>query len=416
MNEKTGKIEEIVANVLVQETKYDAPLMQNIPLEDFFYEPGAKDVVTSVYCAHRYWEPLYTLMEKQNNGIYRNVDKIGTVGGGGTKSPTSFERVASIGLQSDANIHKDEIEIYEYDTDDWKVVVTGSGIVLSCEENPYWHREKPFTRWICTPVPNEFYGIGLAEMCESLQHELNTTRNQRIDNVSYVLNRMFKIAKTADIDPEQLVSRPNGYIEVDTMDDIEVIEVPDVTASAYKEEEIIKNDMDVVTGVHNYDRGASTERRETATTATIMSQGSNERFNLQVNLIEFGGFADSGRQIAELNRQYVDRTITFSIVNDMTQTEGELQSESVAPEDLDIDFDIMVSGSAVDPIANKETRQNQLIQLLNVVQQNPNVNITSLIKEILEQFDINNINEILQPPMPQPQALPEEQIAMGGNV
>ena len=55
---------------------------------------------------------------------------------------------------------------------------------------------------------------------KDLQAELDTLRNQRIDNISFVLNRMWKVRKGADIDEAELVSRPHGIIRVDNPDDV----------------------------------------------------------------------------------------------------------------------------------------------------------------------------------------------------
>jgi hypothetical protein len=407
----TGEVLEQKVPVLMEGVSYDAPEMKNIPLEDFFYDPFAMDIPDARYCGDRTWTDLHKLKDLEKKGVYKNIDKI--TNNSNTERTSGVEdRLNSIGDNN--RPVKDSIEIHEYWTEDWKVVIANRSVVIQCVENPYFHRKKPYSKWIDIPVPNEFEGIGEIEICENLQYELNTTRNQRIDNVSFGLNRMYKILRSANIDPNQLVSRPNGFIELDDMGDVEELEHSDVSNSGYNEEQAIKADMNDVTGIHNQDRGAPTNRRETATTATIMAQGSTERFTMKVTLIEDGGFADSGMQIAELNKQFVDRDTEIRILGkdeeaDNTGATG--MTETITPEDMDVELDLVAVGSAVEPSVNKEIRQNQLIQMLNVATAGNNaqfVNIPELLKEVFRSFDIKDVEKyIVEPPPVQPGIPPE---------
>jgi hypothetical protein len=94
------------------------------------------------------------------------------------------------------------------------------------------------------PVQHELYGIGIPEVSESLQEELNAVRNQRMDNVNLIINRMFIANKYADIDFDQLVSYPGNIILTNDVTAVQPLDTRDITKSAYMEEEIIKRDID----------------------------------------------------------------------------------------------------------------------------------------------------------------------------
>jgi hypothetical protein len=402
--------EQIMAKVpvLMNGVKYDAPFIQNVPLEDFFIHPYAANIYDSPYAAHRYWLPLHELWKGEKANIYKNIKEV-SVTMNGFDAYGIDARLSSIGMNS--RPQRGEVEIIEYWTDDWKVMVANRAVIIQSMEHPFWHREKPFSKWIDVPIPNEFYGKGEIEICRDMQYELNTTRNQRIDNVTMVLNRMFKILRTANIDTDQLISRPNGFIEVDNMDDIRELEIDDVTQSGYQEESVIKRDMDDATGVYDYGRGAPADRRETATTASILAQAGSERFELKVNLMEMGGLADCGMQLAELNRQFIDHDIEIRITDDY----GNEIPDTITPEDVDVDLDMVAVGSAVEPSVNKEIRQNQLIQLLANTVNNPYVNQVELLKEIFEAFEFKDVEGLInqQPPPPAQQEVPVEEQAGG---
>lgn len=378
------------------EIVYDAPYMQNIELQDFFFDPYGKDIDDCEYCIHRYWLPMHKIIEMANNDqldvdaeeIKKKISPAGRQTGEGT-----YDKYASIGMGTKPN-RTNDVEVLEYWTNACKCIVLNQTLVALVTPNPYWHRRKPFTKWTCVPVSGEFYGIGIIEMCRQLQIELNTTRNQRIDNVSYALNRMYTILRTANIDTTQLKSRPNGFIEVDDHDDIREMDVNEVKNSAYTEETVIKNDMDVTSGVYNYTRGEPADRRETATTASILAQAGNDRFESQVLQIGWGGFSESALQLAWLNRQYITMDTEIAVVGD----NGQQSTIMINQDDIDVDLQIIPAPSSLFSAANKQIKQNTIVQLSNILVNNPNVNQPEFLKRVFETFDFTDPEKLLNTP------------------
>lgn len=371
---------------------YDDPHVEHIDIWDIYVDPDATSVDDAEYVVHRVFRTKEHIKRMAQNGIYKNIEKIGN-----SFSPTSSdeigseERMSSIGLSKSPK-QQDKIELLEYWTDERIIVVANRSAIIRNEPNPFWHGKKPFIRIVDHPVPHEYYGIGEIEPIEYLQYELNDTRNQRMDNVNLVLNRMWKVLRGADIVPEQLISRPGGFIEVDDMGDIEEIKFTDVTSSSYKEEEEIKRDIDRTVGVFDYARGETTDRRETATTASILSNAANERFKLKVQLMEDMGLRRLGLMLIQLNQQFIDSERVIRVVGD----DG-VNFEILSPEDIMGEFDIMPIGSTVEPIINKETRVNQLISLYGVMKDSPHINQSEFLKKILETADIKDTSRIIIP-------------------
>jgi hypothetical protein len=397
--------------VLVERVVSDDPKVTLIPLTDFFFDPAGTTIDECRYCIHRYWEDLHELKQKneESEGMYRNLDKVSNAENGAEAS-ASDKMLSQIGLSSSINAQKG-VEIWEYWTDDWVVKIANASVVIYSGMNPYFHMKKPFAKLVDTAVPNEFYGMGIPETIECLQEELNTTRNQRIDNVSFVLNKMWKIKRGANVDTTQLVSRPAGFIEIDEEGDVEEITFNDVTASAYQEESVIKADMDRTTGIHDTERGSTPTRRETATTMSILSEAGSQRFELKTMLAEYGGFHDMINQIMWLNQQYIDRQRELILLGD----DGTLDTDTITPEEIQGSWGIVAVGSSIEPAVNKEMRQTNLVNLYNMVQQRPDVDSAALLKLVLEEFDIKNAGAYFVQPQPQA-AVPgqEEQMQLGG--
>lgn len=124
-----------------------------------------------------------------------------------------------------------------------QIIIANRTVVVRAIANPYYHQKRPVIKVCFCKVPGEWYGVGLIEPVMSLINQLTTVRRQRLDNVTLILNRMWKVKSTADIDPTKLIATPNGVILVDNMDDIMPLEVNDVTQSSSQDCNQILNDI-----------------------------------------------------------------------------------------------------------------------------------------------------------------------------
>lgn len=414
---------------------YDAPHMEIVSLEDFFFDPNSYEIHDGRYCIHRYYEDLDVIKEKVEDGTYTakkaDIEKLSEESSdNGSQAFSAHQRVDGV---TGGNTKPDGmVEVLEFWGDDCIIKVAGD-VVLLMDYIPFYHGEKPFVKFIDYPVANEFYGIGEIEVIESLQEELNTTRSQRLDNVTMAINNMWKIRKNAGIDIDQLVSRPNGVIEVDEMDDLEPLDIPDITEAGYKEEQIIKDDIDRTTGVNDYARGGSPARRETATTASLLSESANERFKLKIRLLEKTSFKRVGYQLVALNQQYITEETevrVFDKERPVDENYTDPQTIKLQPQDIAGQFDIIPCGSMSEPLANKELRQTQITQLYSTMGQSEYINQPEFLTAILEAFDFKNVDKLImsqeqmQPPqmvqpvdpmqqqMPTGQPMPEQDPAM----
>lgn len=378
----------------VKETQVikDDPLVEHIDLWDFYIDPEATDIDDARYCIHRVYRDLEHLRRMEEIGIYSNIDKVVKSFSDQSYDIGVAQRLSDIGMQSNDG-QSGKIELLEYWRDDRVVVVANRAVVIRNEENPYYHRKKPFVRLVDTLVPHEFYGIGEIEPLEHLQYELNSLRNQRMDNINIIINKMWKIQRGADIDPKQLQSRPGGIIEVDEMDDVQELEMDDVTGNIVENViEMIRRDMDNAVGVYDYARGETTDRRETATTASILSTAANERFKLKITIIEDLGLRRLGQLLIQNNQQFITTERAIRILG-----KDGFQIITIRPEDIRGQFDVMPLGSSIEPVVNKNNRLQNFINLYNVLSQSPYINHPELIKRILEAADIKDIQSIILP-------------------
>lgn len=124
-----------------------------------------------------------------------------------------------------------------------QIITANRTVVVRAVANPFYHQRRPLIKVCFCKVPGEWYGIGLIEPVMSLINQLTTVRRQRLDNITLILNRMWKVRSTADINPTKLIATPNGIILVDNMDDVMPLEVQDVTQSSFQDCNQILNDI-----------------------------------------------------------------------------------------------------------------------------------------------------------------------------
>ncbi|NIM45833.1 MAG: hypothetical protein GTN80_08210 [Nitrososphaeria archaeon] len=369
-----------------------------VDIYKIFPDPRARSLKKADWIIHKDWIEYDRLLEMAKQGIYKkstvqelkdkhesewNVDKY------------KRERIESIERESEGgyNPMRKAVEILEYWDRDEIVSVAGREIILKREKNPF-KGLLPFVMTRYTSVPHEFYGIGIPEMAQTLQQELNDLRNQRMDNVNIIINRMFIANKYSDIDFDTLVSYPGNVILAGDVDDVKPLDTRDVTRSCYMEEERLITDIQNVTGEWEYGRGQPPERRETATGIIRLQQAGNIRFDSIVKRIEFGTM----RALAKMFIWYAyhflppERMMTIVGEEEFRKRKGMRFYEMSAHEILR-QYHFQPLGSSVSAV--KEMRAQQMLNLFNIFNQDPLIDQEELRRMVMISLDVKNIDKLL---------------------
>ena len=381
----------------VEETIFDGPEIELVDLYDFFWDPRAIDMESARWVAHRTYQTFDHLEQLQKEGVYKNVAllKDATLVSGDDEKAS---RRGTLGIAmpdelASKNEGKNVIELIEYWEDEKVITVANRGIVIRDEANPYRHGKKPFVRIVDQSVPHEFLGIGELEPIETLQYELNDRRNQRMDNITLVLNRMWKVKNGANVDEDELVSDAGGVVHTDNMDGIEALQMPDVTSSSYNEETLIKGDIQQTTGVSDFTRGVGSESlgNDTATGISLIQEAGNARFKLKIRNLE-AGIEEIGRMMVSLNEQFLTEEKSIRVLGD----EG-IEWTTIKPDDMRGNFDVMVQSGSTLP-SNEAVERKQTMEMFQIFAGDPEVDQRELKRMVLDTFGIKNIDKLLTPP------------------
>lgn len=270
-------------------------------------------------------------------------------------------------MEKYARVGDDDLRMYEvfawwrpFD-DRYAVMVGGVPILKNAEMPiPYDFKEAPFIGTPFLKLPGEYEGMGLPMILESPQIMLNLIKNQRLDAATLNIHKMWIVNPLANINKEQLVTRPFGIIYSTDPNGVREVEFSDIKASSYKEEELLKGDMRYASGVDDFSMGAG-QGAGSATEVRHLRESTLERVRLFINHLG-ESYSVLMRYWFSMYRQFMSDSMRIRI----TGESGEVQYPLIEKDDLMGNFDF--KASVIPSIAGKndiDKKQNMdLFQLL----------------------------------------------------
>jgi len=383
--------------IKVTKVTKNQPTVELVDLYDFFWDPNGYSIDTCTWVAHRVYRSYDYLMAKQKQGIYKNInllkpvsdkmymdenDKSERQGARNISDPKGY-------LAGGAN--EKNIEVFEY-WEDGKVVTLANRKFVIREEkkNPNAHGKKPFIRVVDQSVPKEFCGIGELEPIETLSYELNDMRNQRMDNVSLIMNKMWILDNAADVDEDELVSDVGGIIHTNDVNGVVPVQMQEVPHSSYKEETLIKGDIQQATGITDYTKGVASDAlaNETATGISLMQEAGSSRLRLKMMNVE-EAVKQIGDFMISLNKQNITEDMVVRVTGDLG-----IDWIDIKPEEIRDNFDVRVqSGSTLEE--NDAIKRKQAMEMYQLFAGDPGVNQIELKKRVFESRGEKNIDKLL---------------------
>lgn len=384
------------------------PEIEVLDVLDVFPDPEARTEKDSRAIWVRSWMSIDEVKEL-GAGQYPVFDPMNVMKiEGGSKNTLQESRQVRNQIRGLQNgyVDKNQVELltrwglYDLDGDGIReetlIVIANRKYLLRAMPNPFHHQRRPIIRSALFNVPLEWFGVGLIEPIIPLQHELNTLRRQRLDNVNLILNRMWKVHSYADIDLETLVSSPNGIILTDDMNAIEEVETDNVTQSAYTESAVVQTDIENTTTPKSLQGTPESGRLgRTASGAQLIISQALEKFGTATKMVEETALKRVLRIMHELNLQFLEE-------DDATQPYETLFTNLKFSPDM-INADIVFSMKGISEMIGKEGQINQIVSFMGVFGQvlAPQ-SASSLMKKMwkLMGFDPNEVDLVALPPMP----------------
>ena len=278
---------------------------------------------------------------------------------------------------------------------------------------PYDFKEAAFIDFPYLKVPGEFEGYSLPMILENPQIMMNMIKNQRLDATTLSIHKMWIVNPLANINKDELVTRPFGIIYSVDPNGVREVQFSDIKASAYKEEDLLKADMRYASGIDDFSMGVG-GGAGSATEVRHLRESTLERVRLFVNHLG-EGYATLMRYWMDMSRQFFTKDMVIRIVGD----DGKEVFPLIEKDDLQGQFDYkaLVLPSIAGQQDIKKKQDMDLFQLLINL---PFVDPQKLTQKILTDWNwaLDTITkdeaEVPQEMGPDGQPLSPEEAAMQG--
>lgn len=134
----------------------------------------------------------------------------------------------------------------------------------------YHTGKRPYVIGYSSIETHKNYPAGPNRKARDLVAETNEIANARIENVKLVLNKRYLVGRNRQVDIRSLTRNVAGSVTLvnDTEKDVKPLDFDDVTASSYKEQEVLNLEFDEATG--NFSSASVQSNRATNETAKGM--------------------------------------------------------------------------------------------------------------------------------------------------
>jgi hypothetical protein len=254
-----------IAHVYWDTSEKDRPQVELLPIENCRFDPSANwidPVNTSPYWIH--CMPMYAMdvkaRMKAGEWLEITITKSQASEMDSTRAARNKDREDPYDQSTRAVDAYDIVwvqrHIHRKDGHDWEFYTLGEHALLSEPtplEDSVFHGKRPYVMGCCILETHKAIPAGVPQLGRGLADETNEIANQRIDNVKFALNKKWFAKRGVDVDLAGLVRNvPGGVVMMnDPINDVREITWPDVTGSAYQEQQSINLDMDELLGNFN---------------------------------------------------------------------------------------------------------------------------------------------------------------------
>ena len=391
----------------------DQPFVERISPFDVFVDPEATCMDDARWIAQKIVRPLEDAQKDQRYkpSVRKRLD---------ADAGVNPQYVSLYENERNRVLDEDRVTIWEfYDIAENTMSVfseNSDGFLVDPVPMPYAYGQ-PFVMIRNYDIPDLFYPMGDLESIESLQLELDKTRSQLMnDRKRYARKYLYHERSFGPAGREALESDEDGRLvpvldENKSLSDV-VIPMPQspISPEIYAYSEIIENDINTVSGVSEYARGAMPEIRRTATEASIIADAQNARAADKLAIIEIS-ISEMGRRVIQLMQQFM----TGDEMARVSKKGGESLWVPYSRDDILGEYDFSVEAGSTQPM-NDTIRKQQAVSLLNAIAPlvGTVIDPTALAVHVLEDgFGIKDPQKFImqQGPPPPPDDVPADEAA-----
>lgn len=350
----------------------NAPVIENILVSELLYSSDAKSLDEANFVAHKKKVTMSYLREREQQGIYANVDQIAPKPKTGIMDDDQVEQVIGDnyqGTSQEADDARAEVTLYEcYTKLDWNndgvledmIITIVDDVILRVEPN-YMGRH-PFFSISPTKDPHRIWvKRSYAELIGELQDLKVALTRQIVQNIALTNDPKMILAEDAinidDYVKGRAVIRKKAN---HPMQDVAMpMPVNQLSPYTYQFLEYIEGQKENRTGITRYNQGLDAQTlNKTASGISQIMGASTQRLELIARMFAETGVYELFRFMIGLNQKFIDQNTVIRLTN---------KELAISPDDLQGNFDLIVNAGI--SIASKESTQLMLQSMLTALMQ-----------------------------------------------
>lgn len=210
----------------------------------------------------------------------------------------------------------------------------------------YLHNRRPVVIGTMVIETHKTIPSGPVELGEQLQAEANEIANQRSDNVKFVLNKRYIANRNGRVDVKSLVRNVPGSVTLadDPEKDVKELNFPDVTSSAYAEQDRINVDFDDLVG--NFSQSSVQTNRnlnETVGGMQMLSTGASQMTEYGLRVLVETWIEPVLRQLLAMEQYYETDTVILALAAEKAQLYQKYGMDTLTDQLLQQDLTVKVN-------------------------------------------------------------------------
>ena len=261
-------------------------------------------------------------------------------------------------------------------------------------EEVYFHGKRPYVMGCAILETHKVMKSSMPVLIRPLQTESTAVRNQRLDNVQFVLNKRWLVARGRQVDVQSLVRNVPGGVTLltDPKNDIVESNWPDVTSSSYVEHDRLNSEMDDLAGNFSPStRVANNAVNDTLGGSKMAAQGAGLMSEYLIHTVNETWWARVLRQLALLEQYYETDDIVLSLCANKAKLFPRFGISKITDHMLMNEVVVNVDMAMGDPTQRGQKfilATNAAIQV--TLQAPPGANAAEMRKEIYANFGYKN--------------------------
>lgn len=313
----------------------DHPVIEVIPLRDFFIDPTATffNYRRARFMGHRFFADKEDLKKEQvvdpETGElkpkYKNLDKLDGKYETGEKTAKQDADI-DMGSTLDGKAKENQVEVICYETLDEVIYVGNREQVIYQNMNYFKERqqflgvENPtgmFSYIVDAYTPDEaqLYGKSVIQPVAKHQELLNDLTNQNIDAASWAIDPEMELDPQYSSYLDKMKSA-TGNVYPFKPGSYSAVQKPLLPSNVFNERTNIKNEIREATAIDEIIKGISMAGDTTATEVKAQVASSGRRFDLIISMLENGGYYQMAKLVFQMVQHYVTAPVMFRVVGE----------------------------------------------------------------------------------------------------